>query len=499
MLSKVQEIIIAVLVGTLACAACAQDVVRVDATDVQADVSRRPLGINLNYLTDRPLLQAGDARPLADALEEMGVHFLRYPGGEKSDTYLWSVPPYKVPHPALSRTGPKDFWSTQRKFVEADGKTLIDPMNFDEFMGTCRTIRCVPDIVVNHDSYLEPSKTAESTAPTREQLVDSAAAWVRYANVTKHYGARLWEIGNETYMDSYNAPKESAASYAADVQLFSRRMKAEDPTILIGANGGDYNYFHTLLTRAGKDIDFLVVHAYPCCASYAAYQRTTFFDQAVKPARQAIGELPAAERARIGIAVTEMNALDFNHTWDDRNDMGHAMLLFEMIGQFLWFDPDASFVELWNTRWIDNNDSTKPASLFDALDRENNLNASGRVLAIWDSMLGKKIVKAYWPGGDGMVTAYATLDPDSGTLSVFLVNRDQKPRKARLQLEHFTAAGEATVHQFSGHGPDDLKPVFQLEPLLAIVSGAASLELAGVSITAISIHPSAAAAQGDSR
>jgi alpha-N-arabinofuranosidase len=450
----------------------AQDVVRVDAGDVQADVSRRPLGINLNYLTDRPSFQASDARPLVDALEEMGVHFLRYPGGEKSQTYLWSSPPFDAPHPALSRTGPKDFWSTERRFVAPDGKTLIDPMNFDEFMKICRTINCIPDIVVNHNSYLEPPKTPDSTAPTREYLLDTAAAWVRYANVTKHDGVRLWEIGNETYLDSYTVPKQTAAAYAADVQLFSRRMKAEDPTILIGANGGDYNYFHALLTQAGKDIDFLVVHTYPCCASYSAYQKTAFFDEAVKPARKAIDELPPDQRVHVGIAITEMNALDFKHTWADHNDLGHALLLFEMIGQFLWFDPDVSFVDLWNTRWIENNDRSKPASIFDALDQQNRLNPSGRVLSIWSSMLGTKIVKAYWPGGDGMVTAYATLDPTSRILNVFLVNRDRAPHKARLQLERFEAADDVTVHRLSGRGPDDLHPIFRLEPPVHIASGA---------------------------
>jgi alpha-L-arabinofuranosidase len=483
----------------MACKVGAQDVVRVDASDVQADVSRRPLGINLNYLTDRPTFQASDARPLTDALEEMGVRFLRYPGGEKAETYLWSLPPYDAPHPALSRTGPKDFWSTERRFVAANGKTLIDPMNFDEFIQICLVIHCIADIVVNHDSYLQPPKTPDSTAPTREQLLDTAAAWVSYANATKHYGVRLWEIGNETYMDSYNAPKQSAAAYAADVQLFSRRMKAVDPTILIGANGGDYNYFHTLLAQAGKDIDFLVVHTYPCCSSYEAYQKTAFFDQAVKPARQAIGEFPPDQRARLGIAVTEMNALDFKHTWADHNDLGHALLLFEMIGQFLWFDPDVSFVNLWNTRWIENDDRNKPASIFDALDQQNRLNASGRVLAIWSSMLGTKIVRAYWPGGDGMLMAYATLDSTNRILNVFLVNRDRRPRKARLQLEHFKAANDATVHRFSGRGPEDLQPVFRLEPSVRIASGAAILDLPPVSITAISLQMKDAPDQGGVR
>jgi hypothetical protein len=201
-----------------------------------------------------------------------------------------------------------------------------------------------------------------------------------------------------------------------------------------------------------------------------------------------MSELPADQRARVGIAVTEMNALDFKHTWPDRNDLGHSLLLFEMIGQFLWFDPDVSLVELWNTRWIDNDDPAKPASIFDALDSHNRLNPSGRVLAIWNSMLGSKIVKAYWPGGDGMVTAYATLDPAKGALNVFLVNRDRKPRPLRLQLEHFHSANEATVHQFSGSGPEDMQPVFRLQPPLQITSDATMLELAPVSITAISLQ-----------
>ena len=30
-----------------------------------------------------------------------------------------------------------------------------------------------------------------------------AAAWVRYANVVHNYGIKYWEIGNETWQDSY--------------------------------------------------------------------------------------------------------------------------------------------------------------------------------------------------------------------------------------------------------------------------------------------------------
>ena len=40
---------------------------------------------------------------LAEAIAQMGARFLRYPGGEKSDSYLWSVPPYSHSQPTLAR------------------------------------------------------------------------------------------------------------------------------------------------------------------------------------------------------------------------------------------------------------------------------------------------------------------------------------------------------------------------------------------------------------
>jgi hypothetical protein len=51
------------------------------------DVSNHPIGINLDYFMDGDRYK-NPSRNLADALKEMGVKYLWYPGGDKSDSLL---------------------------------------------------------------------------------------------------------------------------------------------------------------------------------------------------------------------------------------------------------------------------------------------------------------------------------------------------------------------------------------------------------------------------
>lgn len=64
---------------------------QVDPSRTLVELKGRPYGINVNYLKDDDSLRLA-ARPLAQALTEMGGAWLRYPGGEKSDWHLWSTP-----------------------------------------------------------------------------------------------------------------------------------------------------------------------------------------------------------------------------------------------------------------------------------------------------------------------------------------------------------------------------------------------------------------------
>ncbi len=53
------------------------------------DVSNHPVGINVDYFMDNDKYLK-PARRTADALKAMGVKYLRYPGGNKSDFYFFS-------------------------------------------------------------------------------------------------------------------------------------------------------------------------------------------------------------------------------------------------------------------------------------------------------------------------------------------------------------------------------------------------------------------------
>jgi hypothetical protein len=60
-------------------AALSQDLITVDPASVVADVSRKPIGININFLLDDDANRTNAIQSLADALKEAGVRYLAIP------------------------------------------------------------------------------------------------------------------------------------------------------------------------------------------------------------------------------------------------------------------------------------------------------------------------------------------------------------------------------------------------------------------------------------
>ena len=82
----------------------AQTVLENDLSCVIKEVSYHPVSINLNYLTDGDDFL--DPENITEvSLKRLGVRFLRYPGGEKSDNYFWSVPPFQGVDPHFAVRG----------------------------------------------------------------------------------------------------------------------------------------------------------------------------------------------------------------------------------------------------------------------------------------------------------------------------------------------------------------------------------------------------------
>jgi Cellulose binding domain/Fibronectin type III domain len=223
-------------------------------------------------------------------LQQAGVEMLRYPGGSYGDIYHWQ-----------DNTAP--------------GGYVAPGTGFDAFMGTVKKIGAQPMLIANY-----------GTGTPAE-----AAAWVQYANITKGYGAKYWEIGNELYGNGYygadweadNHASKSPATYAANVLQYASAMKAVDPSIKIGAvltlpgnwpdsvvgsgDSGDWN--RIVLAAAGSAIDFVIVHWYPGGSDAAA----TLTEPAqvageLAQLRQEIDQYAGPNGPHIAVAMTEVNS-----------------------------------------------------------------------------------------------------------------------------------------------------------------------------------------------
>ncbi|MFI7250297.1 cellulose binding domain-containing protein [Micromonospora chalcea] len=248
-----------------------------------ATVPETALGVN-HAIWDS---QLGSAET-SDLLKAAGVKMLRYPGGSYADIYHWET-----------HTAP--------------GGYVAPNTDFDTFMAGARRVGAQPMIIANY-----------GTGTPAE-----AAAWVRYANVTKGYGAKWWTVGNENYGNGHygsaweadDHPDKSASQYAQLVIEYADAMKAVDPSIKVGAvltmpgnwpdgitagsDPGPWN--QTVLSLAGPKIDFVDVHWYPGGNAADSLARTNHLPDAAWLLRQQIARYAGPGADRIGISFTELN------------------------------------------------------------------------------------------------------------------------------------------------------------------------------------------------
>lgn len=417
---------------------------------ILAEMPASAAGINVNYLMDGGRTSLARIS-LSETLKDMGVRYLRYPGGEKSDLYMFCPPPYDHSEPTVTRTVGLDQYPGM---FNPDGTLVYDPLDFDEFMELCREVEAEPIIVVAADRYMLPIGNGERPA-SRDRLIEHAAAWVRYANIERGYGIKYWMVGNETWND--NNPGSTAHIYARDVRDFSVAMKAVDPSILIIANGEKEEYFGTIITEAGDCIDRLCVSNYGCydfISGYASYE--TSDKCLIYPAMTAINALnrfaTSIQRERLRMIVAEYGTIDWFGNWDGVNDMGHAIATFDMTGQ-LFNQPQIEFSCFWNTRWIENIDAAMPHD-HDALAPDGTLYPTGMALKMFNMYRLPKVVACT---SAGAVKSFATVDKEKNIGTLLTLNKGL----ADVDIILTVAGGKPRVYrhyEYYGTSPNDMKP-----------------------------------------
>lgn len=453
--------------------------IMVNLDAVLADVSHHPIGINVNFFMDSDYF--GPKRSTVNALKAMGVKWLRYPGGEKSDMYLWSVPPYDESRPTMARTGKGAVRGREPMLV--DYTTFkYDVLDFDEFIEMCRQIGAEPVIGVAADEYLRDYPQG-CTVTDRETLIKTAAEWVRYANIKKKYNVKYWIIGNETW---HPENKNSTPQiYAKDVVDFAKAMKAVDSTIKIFPNGHTVQWWEAVLPVTLDYVDGVSISCYPLWGfegGYDAY-RDTLPANTMGPVYAAAKGIekfvPDSRRNDFKIIVNEYGPFDWISLWPLTNDMGHAIACFEMTGEQLKH-PRVLCSQFWNTRWIENlEDKNQP---WDALDKDGNFNPTGYALAIWGNFLAKKMV--YTSSPIVRIQTFASCDAEKKQLYIYLTNKSENQEQAVLHIEGGIVDKVVQRWELVGKDDADTEPVWR-ENKSTSASDPLSLIVPGMSITVI--------------
>jgi hypothetical protein len=269
-----------------------------------------------------------------------GVKVMRYPGGSTADNFHWQT------------------------------NTLDDGSNagtdtFDQFMQVVQKVGATPIITVNYGS----GSPAE------------AAAWVQYANVTKEYHIRYWEIGNELYGNgTYGATWETdkhalgPASYANNSLQFIQAMKAVDPSIQIGlvltAPGnwpdGQTSTFSpqpwndTVLPIACSAADFVSVHWYPqgptgetdagllnapANGESTPVSFTPSIPSMVSTLHSKVNQYCGAHASAVQVMTTETNSVSYNPGKQTTN-LVNALYLAE--NYLTWLENGVTSVDWWD-------------------------------------------------------------------------------------------------------------------------------------------------------
>ena len=477
------------------------DNITVDPTSVLSDTVRHPVGINTSWIDDNQAWRAPGSPALPTALGNLGVKYIRFPGGEDSNLYLWSVPPYTGPLPTLALPGPDRNYNQPP--VVANSTTPVNPYDFDQFMADCQAIHCTPNIVVALRPYLA-SAMPNDPVPSRQALIDVAAAWVHYANITKGYGIKQWEIGNEYNVDNSGpsslgtGPAETTPVYIQDVHDFSVAMKAVDPTIQIGAFAWTASDFLPILQADAPDIDFLVVHSYPfgttpgqetTGAQYQGMTTISGVEYSINEALNALADpsISPADRARIKISITETNSM----LAGDTNTLFDAVSLADLLGQ-TFTHPQVNYAEVWVDHWYG---SLLPSpDGWNSLDNSNNITAKGEAIRIWGQFLSEQMVNAQMISSDSMVRTYSTYNQHTGNLNVVLLNKDSSTHTANILLSNYNVSANSAVTQWilSGASQADTSPTFAAGSALQVNNGSVSAILPGPSVVVLTLEGASA-------
>ncbi len=206
----------------------------------------------------------GIRNDVVEALKQLQVPVLRWPGGCFADEYHWR-----------DGVGEK-----RRRMVNTNWGGVVEDNSFGthEFMELCRLIGCEPYVNANVGSG-----TVREMAEWVEYLnsdSDSDTVQERWANGSKEpFNVKYWGIGNENWGGGGNMRPEYYADVYRQFQTFCRTYGENKlHRIACGSSGEDMKWTEVLMDRAAPYMDGLSLHYYTVPINWDDHGSATEFD-----------------------------------------------------------------------------------------------------------------------------------------------------------------------------------------------------------------------------
>lgn len=327
---------------------------------------------------------------------------------------------------------------------------------------------------------------ANMTKAEREQFyIDNA---VRWANWAKDNNFKYFEIGNENDLADGEMVAQGRGTlwdpveYGRVYKLMAQAIKAVDPSIKCGLNGGwmtdsiqRTNWWDGIAQGGGADIndyvDFLVIHKYESWMGYDIWNENAW------PYGQIHSDnFSAFERnfPDTPLHITEMSG--FKAQAESNIQHYRAVLTVEMLGNMLT-NPLIEHVHHWGTRWANLGISLKPGS--DELDVHGNA-----IKAYMD--FAKPVMFAN--GLAGTSRYFAAKDPSNNSTTVWFINRSEADTVINFGIENYLGDldGDVWALTSAGNNPAATSNSFAfVEPITAVMED-------GMATFSITLSPSSA-------
>jgi alpha-L-arabinofuranosidase len=402
----------------------------------------------------------GLRRDVIDALRELRIPIVRWPGGCFVSAYHW-----------------KDGIGPRRQPAYDKAWRVEDPNTFgtDEFVAWCRLIGAEPYICTN----------AGTGSP--EEMSD----WVEYCNLTsagfwakqrqangmqEPHQVHYWSIGNENY-GSWEMGAKTAQEWGRFVTESAKMMKRVDPSIcLLAAALPDLDWTLNLLRQAGSWLDMVSIHGYydPLWqkdepAGYAdCILRSGEVENTIRLTEQVIAV--AGFAGKMGIAFDEWNLRGWHHPNGntpqaigarDRNDLNATYTM-----------ADAVFSAGFLNTCLRHAATVQMANLAPVINTRGALfvHAGGvvrrttfHIMAMYANQLGAFAADCYVQSDPfehngakiPALDAVATCDEAQQSWRLALVNRHpDQPLSCRMCFDGQPQTGTVSVHQLQGDSPD---------------------------------------------